>query len=456
MNDDAKVAANDSQAALLVARMERVPSSRWHVTARLVMGSATFFDAFNALSIAFVLPVLVPLWHIAKPQIGLMISSSYIGQLLGALLFSWLAERYGRVRCAAAATAIFAVMSLACTFAWDFDSLFICRFIQGIGVGGEMPVAAVYISELSKARGRGKFFLLYEMIFPIGLMAAGQAGALLVPEFGWKVMFFVGGIPGIVIACSLLLLPESPRWLIGRGRMADAEAIVSSMERAAKGPLPDPVVTPQAVAVPRRSGRWAELLAAQFRMRTLVVWALWASAYMIANSLNNWMPTLLSTVYKLPLKEALRAASMTNVAQVALLLAAALLIDRVGRKQWMMAAFGLGAVLMGTLAGLFTGDVTMVIILATLSYGLIGSINAVLYLYTPEIYPTRMRAIGTGVATSWLRLSSAVGPTVVAYMLDLGGVATVFLLFVGIAILGMGASSMMIETRNRRLEDISA
>ena len=156
------------------------------------------------------------------------------------------------------------------------------------------------------------------------------------------------------------------------------------------------------------------------------------------------------------LKEALRAASMTNVAQVALLLAAAMLIDRVGRKQWMMGAFGLGAVLMGALAWLFTGDVTMVIILATLSYGLIGSINAVLYLYTPEIYPTRMRAIGTGVATSWLRLSSAVGPTVVAYMLDLGGVATVFLLFVGIAVLGVGASSLMIETRDRRLEDISA
>ena len=140
-----------------------------------------------------------------------------------------------------AATAIFAVMSLACAFAWDFDSLLVCRFIQGIGVGGEMPVAAVYISELSKARGRGKFFLLYEMIFPIGLMATGQAGALLVPWLGWKVMFLLGGIPGIIIAIGLLRLPESPRWLIGRGRLDDAEAVVASMERAARGPLPAPV-----------------------------------------------------------------------------------------------------------------------------------------------------------------------------------------------------------------------
>jgi len=452
---DAATLAQDTDAALLIARMERVPSSRWHVIARVTMGSATFFDAFNALSIAFVLPVLIPLWHIAKPQIGLMISSSYVGQVIGALLFAWAAERWGRVRCAAAATAIFGVMSLACAFAWDFDSLLVARFIQGIGVGGEMPVAAVYISELSRARGRGKFFLLYEMIFPLGLMATGQAGAFLVPWLGWKVMFLLGGVPALVIALLLLRLPESPRWLIGRGRAAEAEAIVSRMEHSATGPLPEPVVAAGPPPVSRRTGRWAELLAPAYRFRTLVVWALWACAFMIANSLNNWMPTLYSTIYHLPLKEALRAASLTNVAQVALLLVAALLIDRTGRKQWMMGAFGLGGVLMAILAFGFTADVAMVMVLATLSYGLIGSVNAVVYLYTPEIYPTRMRAIGTGVATSWLRIASAIGPTAVAYMLDLGGVASVFLMFTAVAVVGVGASALMIETRNRRLEDIS-
>jgi MFS transporter, putative metabolite:H+ symporter len=167
--------APEEAAAALIARMERVPTSRWHVRARVIMGSATFFDAFNALSIAFVLPVLVPLWHITAPQIGLMIAASYVGQLLGALAFSWAAERYGRIPCAAAATAIFAMMSLACAGAWSFDVLLACRFIQGIGVGGEMPVAAVYISELSKARGRGRFFLLYELIFPVGFMVTGQS-----------------------------------------------------------------------------------------------------------------------------------------------------------------------------------------------------------------------------------------------------------------------------------------
>jgi putative MFS transporter len=453
-------------AAALTARMEQLPPSGWQIRARIIMGSATFFDAFNALSIAFVLPVLVPLWHIAAPQIGLMIAASYVGQLIGALAFSWAAERYGRIPCAAAATAIFAVMSLACAAAWSFDVLLICRFIQGIGVGGEMPVAAVYISELSRARGRGKFFLLYEMIFPIGLMVTGQVGALLVPLFGWKTMFLIGGLPGLFIAYLLLRLPESPRWLIGQGRLAEAEAVVTQLETASRktGPVKvesvAPVVVPAAAVpqqpvAPRARAKWSELLSPAYRGRTLVVWVLWASAFLIANSLNNWMPTLYTTVYHLGVPEALRAASMTNVAQVVLLLVCAMVIDRTGRKFWMMGAFGLGGALLAILAFGGAQQVSWVIVLTTLGYGLIGSINAVVYLYTPEIYPTRMRAIGTGVATSWLRIASAIGPWLIGFMLGEGGVDSVFLMFAGVAVLGLIASTRMIETRNMRLEDIA-
>jgi MFS transporter, putative metabolite:H+ symporter len=442
--------------------MEQLPMSGWFVRARVVMGSATFFDAFNALSIAFVLPILVPLWHITAPEVGIMIGASYVGQIVGALAFSWAAERYGRVPCAAAATAIYALMSLACAGAWSFSVLLTCRFIQGIGVGGEMPVAATYISELSRARGRGRFFMLYEMIFPIGLMVTGQVGALLVPLLGWQIMFMIGGIPGLVIALMLLRLPESPRWLIGKGRLAAAEAVVRRLEAAsdkAGAVIPDvspPVTLSAQVPVPPRSrGRWSELLSPAYRGRTLIVWVLWASAYLIANSLNNWMPTLYTTIYHLDLPHALRAASMTNVAQVGLVLVCAMVIDRTGRKYWMMGCFGLGAVMLSVLAFGGTQDVTWVIIFSTLSYGLIGSIAAVVYLYTPEIYPTRMRAIGTGVATSWLRIASAIGPTLIGFMLGKGGVDTVFLMFAGVSVLGLLAATRMIETRNLRLEEIA-
>jgi putative MFS transporter len=452
----------EDAAAALLTRMEQVPTSRWFVRARVVMGSATFFDAFNALSIAFVLPILVPLWHITAPEVGIMIGASYVGQVVGALAFSSAAERYGRVPCAAAATAIYALMSLACAGAWSFSVLLTFRFIQGIGVGGEMPVAATYISELSKARGRGRFFMLYEMIFPIGLMVTGQVGAVLVPLLGWQIMFLIGGIPGLVIALMLLRLPESPRWLIGKGRLAEAEAVVRRLEAASDKvgaatteALPAAPLPAQLPVRQRLRGKWSELLSPAYRGRTLIVWVLWASAYLIANSLNNWMPTLYTTVYHLGLPQALRAASMTNVAQVALVLICALVIDRTGRKYWMMGAFGLGAVMLGVLAFGGTQDVSWVIVFSTLSYGLIGSIAAVVYLYTPEIYPTRMRAIGTGVATSWLRIASAIGPTLIGFMLATGGVDSVFLMFAVVAVVGLVAATRMIETRNLRLEDIS-
>src|SRR6202000_1401674 len=115
--------ASEDATATLIARMEQVPTSRWYVVARIVMGSATVFDSFNALSIASVLPILVPLWHITAPEIGFLIGASYVGQIIGALAFSWAAERYGRVPCAAAATAIYAIMSLACAGAWSFSVL---------------------------------------------------------------------------------------------------------------------------------------------------------------------------------------------------------------------------------------------------------------------------------------------------------------------------------------------
>jgi putative MFS transporter len=439
--------------------MEQIPTSRWFVVARIVMGSATFFDAFNALSIAFVLPILVPLWHITPPEIGILIGASYVGQIVGALAFSWGAERYGRIPCAAAATAIYAVMSLACAAAWSFNALLALRFIQGIGVGGEMPVAATYISELSRAHGRGRFFMLYEMIFPIGLMVTGQVGAVLVPLMGWQIMFLIGGIPGLVISLMLLRLPESPRWLIGKGRLAAAETVIRRLETASAKTVvaTKPETLPVQVEVPQRSrGKWSELLSPAYRGRTLIAWVLWASAYLVANGLNNWMPTLYTTVYHLELPQALRAASMTNVAQVGLVLICALVIDRTGRKYWMMGAFGLGAVTLGVLGFGGAGDVSWLIVLGTLSYGLIGSIAAVVYLYTPEIYPTRMRAVGTGVATSWLRIASAIGPTLIGFMLGKGGgIDSVFLMFAAVAIVGLIAATRMIETRNLRLEEIS-
>src|SRR6478672_4964403 len=113
----------------IVARLERLPTSWWQVKTRIIVGVASFFDAFDALAIASVLPVIVPLWKLTPPQIGFMISASFFGQLIGALLFGWIAERYGRMTAMVWSIALFAVMSVVCAFAWDYDSLLVFRTI---------------------------------------------------------------------------------------------------------------------------------------------------------------------------------------------------------------------------------------------------------------------------------------------------------------------------------------
>src|SRR5579863_6523262 len=175
----------------IAARLERLPYSQWHITVTAILGVAIFFDSFDSLAIAYVLPVLIREWHIPPANIGSLISIANFGQALGALTFGWIAERIGRVPTARIAIALFAVMSFACAFTQSYDQLFICRFIEGIGLGGEIPVASAYISEILRAERRGGSFIAYQIIFPLGFTACAFAGAVIVPRFGWQWMFII-------------------------------------------------------------------------------------------------------------------------------------------------------------------------------------------------------------------------------------------------------------------------
>ena len=176
------------------------------------------------------LPVLVPMWKLTAPDIGFMISAGYVGQLIGALLFGWIGERYGRMPAMIGSIAVFGVMSLVCAFAWDYNSLLWFRTLQGIGLGGEVPVAATYISELTRAKNRGRFVLLYELVFPIGLVAVSLIAVWVVPHLGWQWMFYIGALPALLALVLRALLPESPRWLAVHGRAAEADAALSMIE----------------------------------------------------------------------------------------------------------------------------------------------------------------------------------------------------------------------------------
>jgi putative MFS transporter len=442
----------------IAARIERLPLSPWHLKLRVIMGIALFFDAFDALAIAYVLPVLIGMWKLAPAQIGLLIAAGFAGQLVGAIFFGWLAERIGRINGAIWTIAIFSVMSVVCAFAWSFQSMLVFRFIQGLGLGGEVPIAAAYIGEIAKADKRGRFFLLYQVIFAVGLAAVAVAATWIVPNLGWQWMFYVGAVPAVIALILRRMLPESPRWLASRGRLEEADRTMREIEdEVTRGtektlaPLPSNIPP-----ISRSRAKFGELFSGPYTRRTLAIWVMWFCSYLVTYGIAGWLPTVYRTVFKLPVQQALQYTMVTPVIGVVAALACAFFIDKTGRKLWFSAAFLLGSLPLFALA--FGGASTPfnVMILSTASWFFITTISLGLYLYSSEIYPTRVRALGTGTGTAWVRLASIIGPFVVGMILPASGLGGVFLMFAIAALVG-GVITMLfgMETRGKTLEELS-
>ena len=456
MTDSAAGQAGLSSSAEVVARLERLPLSRWHLKARAIVGVATFFDAYNALAIAYVLPVIIPLFHMSPGEIGGMISLGYAGQLIGALFFGWVAERFGRRPAIFWSIMLYAVFSVACAFAWDYNSLLALRTVQGIGLGGEVPVAIAYVSELANARNRGRFVLLFEMVFPLGLLFAALLGLWIVPNLGWRVMLALGGLPAFAALAMYGIIPESPRWLASHGRYEDAERALSFIETQVSrsaGPLPAPQ---QWVPAAEKRGTLADLFGPMYLRRTLVIWVAWFATYLVNYGLITWLPTIYRTVFHLPLDVALRYSLANSVVGLFTSLSCALWMDHVGRRRWATLAFALGAAPLLTLGIIGPDTPIRVLIFATMGSAITNTMSLGLYVWTPELYPTRVRAIAVGTSTAWLRLASIIGPSFVGLMVGGGGLNVVFIAF---GIVGLAAALVMalfgVETRRQVLEHIS-
>jgi putative MFS transporter len=443
---------------LINARLERLPYTSWHRRARLVVGTATFFDAFDVLALSASLTVLIGLWHLTPPQIGILISTGFAGQFVGAIIFGWLAERIGRVPALNWTIAIYSVMSIACAFAGSYNALFVIRIIQGIGLGGEVPIAASYINEISRARGRGRFFLIYEVVFGFGLIGATLVGIWAVPHLGWQSMFVIGAVPAALTLVMRRLLPESPRWLAAQGRLAEADRVVSQIEASAvREGHQLGAVDPAAVVSPKPVRRHVtELFRGRYRRRTLVVWAIWFCTYFVSYGITTWMPALYRAVFHLDVQTALIYALGTSVAGLIGDFFCAFTIDRLGRRGWFGLAFLLGSLPLFAVWYLGGTSPLQLLLLASLSYFFMGANSIAAYLYTPETYPTRLRTLGTSIATAWLRAASVIGPTAVGFMLAGQGIGGVFGMFAVVALVGAVVAGLFaVETSGKSLEEIS-
>ncbi len=443
----------------IAARIERLPLSPWHVRIGLIIGSAWFFDGFDALAIAYVLPALIGPWKIAPYEIGLLIASGYAGQTIGSVYFGWLAERIGRVPVALYTLLLFSLTSLVCAFAWDYGSLFVMRFVQGLGLGGEIPIMAAYINEFAASKRRGRFSLSYQILFSIGLFAVALLGRWVVPTFGWRWMFVIGAVPALLALPLRRILPESPRWLASRGRLEEADATLRRIEEviSKQGRRPLPPV-PQNVPLPKPADtRFADLFKGVYRRRTYSVWVLWVSSYLVVYGLTTWMPSLWRTVYHLSLQEALNYGAIASTVGICGSFLNIWLIEAMGRKTLFSTALLLSAIPLLTLAA-YAGSMAPPWVLFTVicAYYPNSILALSLSTYNAELYPNELRSLGVGVGNAWLRFASVIGPTFIGFILPIWGLGSVFLILgVAVVIGGLTCIFFADETRGQVLEQVS-
>ncbi|CAG9169036.1 MFS transporter [Cupriavidus respiraculi] len=457
-SEAASGAANATRGEI-VARIERLPSNGMHVKARLLIGLATFFDGFDVIAIAATLPLLITQWSLTPGQIGFLIAAPAVGQLIGALLFPWLAERYGRLHSIAWSAGIIGLMSIACGFAPSFEVFALLRIVQGLGLGGELPVAATYINEVTRAHGRGRFVILYEVVFPIGLLISNAVGAWLVPRHGWEVMYFIGGVPIVLVFLLRKVIPESPRWLAEKGRMAEADAAMQGFERASRQPLPPVGDVGRFEAMsgthPRRRVR--DLVSRAYLGRTVSVWMLWATCGFIQYGLSTWLPTIYKTVYHAPLQVALNLAAGASVLGVVGSLVCAMVVDRVGRKPVICVSFVLCALSLAAAGVFHASSVYVVATLCAFALGFLASGFITAYVYTPELYPTSVRAMGCGLGGAWLKIAAIFAPSLIASTIGSGNLAVAFLVLALVPLLAaLTIQFFSIETKGKVLEELEA
>ena len=450
----------DQKVNEIVGRIERLPLTAYQIKARLIVGIATFFDAFDIVTMSFALPSLIGAWHLKPQQIGLLLSASFIGQLIGAIFFGRLAERFGRLRTTVLTVLVFSIFSFCCAAAWNYMALIAFRLLQGIGLGGEVPVAASYINEIAKAKGRGKFVLLYELVFPIGLMIGSLAGFWIVPLFGWRWLFIIGGVPALAALYLRIALPESPRWLASKGHIDRAEKAMTKIEdgvRKALGTTELPEVKIAAVATAGgHTTRFSELFRGIYLRRTLFIWFVWFALNLSNHGIGGWLPSLYRSVFKLSVSDSLGLSLLSTFAGLLGSIAVALMIDRIGRRRWLAMSATIGGCLFAVVWLTGASRVVYVAAFASIANFFFFSNTLALYLYTPELYPTRMRTLGLGMSSAVMRVASMSAPFITGVVVAQGALPSAFLLYGGAAVAGGIVIALFgIETKGKVLEEIS-
>jgi len=354
----------------------------------VLLGLGWMFDAMDILMIGNVVAWLrrPEVWNLSADLAQLTISIGLVGLLIGALLSGYIADLWGRKRVFQYTLFIFSFFSMLSAFSPNVYFLMLFRFLAGIGMGGELPVVSALLSEFVPGKVRGRFVVLLESFWAYGAVASALVGYFVIPSIGWQVAFLIGAIPAFLIFLIRQSVPESPRYLMAKGRYEEAERIVRKLESSAGMITQSQPVIQETVS--KQKLPFKELLSSLYRRRTLTLWILWFCITFTYYSIFTWLPSALAIELS-SITRSFEYVLIIALAQIPGYLSAAYLVERVGRKPILsiyLIISGLSAYLFGT----STNDFMLMLTGSLMSFFNLGAWG-VLYTYTPEQYPTRAR-----------------------------------------------------------------
>ena len=437
-------------------RLDVLPFTREHRKLLLGSGTGWALDALDVGLVSFIIAQLTVQWRLSPGEASWIASIGFLGMAIGAAIGGLLADRLGRRQVFALTLLVYGLMTGVSALSWSVGALLVFRFVVGLGLGAELPVASTLVSEFAPARIRGRVVVLLESFWAVGWTLAALIGFLVVPrgDDGWRWALALGAVPALYAVVVRLGLPESVRFLESKGRHEEAEAVVRRFEDSAGGrraaaaaPEPD---EPVEVAVAPGRSRVAALWSRPLRRRTAALWAVWFCVNFSYYGAFIWLPSLLYAS-GFSLVRSFGYTLLITLAQLPGYAVAALLVERWGRRRTLVAAL-IGS---AAAAALFaTADSTATVLTAgmLLSFFNLGAWGA-LYAVTPELYPTSSRGTGAGWAAGVGRIASVLAPLSVPLLSGSGGTGLVFAVFAGVFLLAAAAAGALPELRGRALAE---
>ncbi len=448
--------AQATQAAAIAARLERLPLTSYQKGIFAIIATAWFFDSMDLGALTFVLGSIRQSFQLSTAEAGMLGSISFMGMFLGAASAGLLADRFGRARVFQASMIFWGLGSLLCGLSSTVTMLGASRLLLGFGMGMEFPVAQSMVSEIMPADKRGRYIAYLEGFWPLGFIASGLLIYFVLSVADWHWVFILQAIPALFVLVIRRFVPESPRWLAAHGQSDRAEQVMSEIEskvsaRLGRQPLPTPK-PPISASGPPSSGL-GTLFSGIYARRTAMLWTLWFFALLGFYGLTTWLGALLQAK-GFPVTKSVFYTILISLAGIPGFLFSAWLVESWGRKGT-LALNLIGGAIACYFYGGATDQTQLIVFGLCMQFFLFGMWSA-LYAYTPELYPTAVRATGTGFASAVGRIGSLLGPTIIGIVLPAAGQGGVFALGAGAFVIA--ALAVLIlgeETKGRMLEHIS-